>query len=233
LRATILLCLAIPALALAQPKGPPPPGAQKPPPLKGEELNKAIYALGVQLAKRTPAAQAGLSEAEIAQLTKGISDALLGKPLLVTEEEAEGRAQQLIAERREVMASKALSKGKEYLAKAATEKGAQKTASGLIYFETKAGTGTSPTPSDKVKVHYRGTLIDGTEFDSSYKRGEPIEFPLNGVIKCWTEGVGKMKPGGKAKLVCPPDIAYGDRSPPPIPPNSVLLFEVELLAVSK
>ena len=93
--------------------------------------------------------------------------------------------------------------------------------------------GASPTASDKVKVHYRGTLPDGKEFDSSYKRGEPIEFPLSGVIKCWTEGVQRMKVGGKAKLTCPPAIAYGERGAGgAIPPNATLLFEVELLAIN-
>ena len=107
------------------------------------------------------------------------------------------------------------------------------TPSGLVYQSLKEGSGTSPTASDTVKVHYRGTFPDsGKEFDSSYKRGEPIEFPLSGVIPCWTEGVQKMKPGGKAKLVCPPNIAYGARGAGGvIPPNATLNFEVELIAV--
>ncbi len=107
------------------------------------------------------------------------------------------------------------------------------TPSGLVYQSLKDGSGTPPTASDTVKVHYRGTFPDsGKEFDSSYKRGEPIEFPLSGVIPCWTEGVQKMKPGGKAKLVCPPNIAYGARGAGGvIPPNATLNFEVELIAV--
>ena len=107
------------------------------------------------------------------------------------------------------------------------------TPSGLVYQSLKEGSGTSPTASDTVKVHYRGTFPDsGKEFDSSYKRGEPIEFPLSGVIPCWTEGVQKMKPGGKAKLVCPPNIAYGARGAGGvIPPNATLNFEVELISV--
>ena len=108
----------------------------------------------------------------------------------------------------------------------------EKTASGLIYESLKDGTGPQATPTATVQVHYRGTLADGTEFDSSYKRGQPTEFPLNGVIKCWTEGVGMMKEGGKAKLVCPSDIAYGDRGAGAnIPGGSTLVFEVELLEV--
>ena len=118
-------------------------------------------------------------------------------------------------------------------AAAAKETGAVVTASGLVYLSLKDGTGASPAGSDKVKVHYRGTFPDGKEFDSSYKRGEPIEFPLSGVIKCWTEGVQRMKVGGKAKLTCPAAIAYGARGAGSvIPPNATLLFEVELLAIN-
>ena len=109
-----------------------------------------------------------------------------------------------------------------------------KTASGLVYTELKAGSGASPNATDTVKVNYRGTLADGTEFDSSYKRGQPAEFPLNRVIPCWTEGVQKMKVGGKAKLVCPPSIAYGDRGAgSAVPPGATLTFEVELLEIKK
>jgi FKBP-type peptidyl-prolyl cis-trans isomerase FkpA len=119
-----------------------------------------------------------------------------------------------------------------YLDKAAAEPGATKTASGLVYRELRAGTGASPKASDTVKVNYRGTLVDGTEFDSSYKRNEPISFPLSGVIPCWTEGVQKMKVGGKSQLVCPASIAYGERgSPPVIPGGATLIFEVELLGI--
>jgi FKBP-type peptidyl-prolyl cis-trans isomerase FkpA len=119
-----------------------------------------------------------------------------------------------------------------YLDKAAAEPGATKTASGLVYRELRAGTGASPKASDTVKVNYRGTLVDGTEFDSSYKRNEPISFPLGQVIPCWTEGVQKMKVGGKSQLVCPSSIAYGERgSPPVIPGGATLIFEVELLAI--
>ena len=118
-------------------------------------------------------------------------------------------------------------------AAAVKETGAVVTATGLVYLSLKDGTGASPTANDNVKVHYRGTFPDGKEFDSSYKRGEPIEFPLSGVIKCWTEGVQRMKVGGKAKLTCPAAIAYGARGAGGvIPPNATLLFEVELLAIN-
>ena len=119
------------------------------------------------------------------------------------------------------------------LAKAAAEPGATVSATGLVYRSLKDGTGASPAETDVVKVHYRGTFPDGKEFDSSIKRGEPAKFPLNRVIRCWTEGVQKMKVGGKAKLACPSSIAYGDRGTPggPIPPGATLLFEVELLGI--
>ncbi len=107
------------------------------------------------------------------------------------------------------------------------------TSSGLVFKLTKAGTGPSPTASDTVKVHYRGTLADGKEFDSSYSRGQPLEFPLNRVIKCWTEGVQKLKVGGSARLTCPPSIAYGERGAGGvIPPNATLTFDVELLGIA-
>jgi len=121
------------------------------------------------------------------------------------------------------------------LDKAAGEKGAKRTASGLIITTIKEGTGASPKPTDTVKVHYHGTLPNGKVFDSSRERNEPAEFPLNGVIPCWTEAVQTMKVGGKSKLTCPADIAYGDRPPPGsgIPAGSPLIFEVELLDIVK
>jgi FKBP-type peptidyl-prolyl cis-trans isomerase FkpA len=116
---------------------------------------------------------------------------------------------------------------------AAKEPGAKVTASGLVYRSLQEGQGASPMATDKVKVHYRGTFPDGKEFDSSYKRNQPIDFPLNGVIACWTEGVQLMKVGGKAKLTCPPAIAYGVRGAGGvIPPNATLQFEVELIAIA-
>lgn len=117
-------------------------------------------------------------------------------------------------------------------AKAAKEPGAVVTESGLVFRSLKEGKGPSPQATDTVRVHYKGTLPDGKEFDSSYSRGQPAEFPLNRVIKCWTEGVQKLKVGGKAKLTCPPGIAYGERGAGGvIPPGATLLFEVELLGI--
>ena len=118
---------------------------------------------------------------------------------------------------------------------AAAEAGAQVTPSGLVFRSLKDGSGPTPAAGDVVRVHYRGTFPDGKEFDSSFKRNQPAEFPLNRVIPCWTEGVQKIKVGGKAKLTCPAKIAYGERGTPggPIPPNATLLFEVELIGIVK
>jgi FKBP-type peptidyl-prolyl cis-trans isomerase FkpA len=121
----------------------------------------------------------------------------------------------------------------DFVQAAAKEPGAKVTASGLVFRSLQDGQGISPMATDKVRVHYRGTFPDGKEFDSSYKRNQTIEFPLNGVIPCWTEGVQLMKVGGKAKLTCPPAIAYGSRGAGGvIPPNATLQFEVELVAVA-
>lgn len=225
------LCLAS-SVALAQagkaPEAPKPPAVPT-----GEELNKVLYTFGVLIAKNTPVGMAGLSETELAELKKGFLDAALKKPLAINAQEFDAKVGQFLRQRQEERGAKEKAKGTEYVAKMAAEKGATKTPSGLIYIETAAGSGDQPTASDTVKVHYKGTLIDGTEFDSSYKRNEPATFPLGGVIKCWTEGVAKMKTGGKAKLICPPEIAYGEMGRPSIPPNATLTFEVELLEVQK
>ena len=128
----------------------------------------------------------------------------------------------------------ALAQNDPALAAAAKEQGAVTTPSGLVYRSLKDGSGASPTAADTVKVNYRGTFPDGREFDSSYKRNEPAQFPLGGVIPCWTEGVQRMKVGGKAKLTCPAAIAYGSRGAGgSIPPNATLHFEVELLEITK
>ena len=121
-----------------------------------------------------------------------------------------------------------------FLEDAAREPGARRTASGLVFRELTPGQGEGPSSTDIVRVHYAGTLVDGTEFDSSIKRGQPAEFPLNQVIPCWTEGLQLMRVGGKARLVCPSTIAYGAQGRPPvIPGGAALVFEVELLGISR
>ena len=192
------------------------------------EDEKTVYALGFLMGKNIKR-DFSLTPAELAVFKKGLDDAAKDAPSAVKTEEYEPKIQALAGARAKVRADKEKEKGKASLEKAAMEKGAQKLPSGVIYLEQKAGTGPSPTAQDTVTVHYRGTLTDGTEFDSSYKRNEPTSFPLNGVIPCWTEGVQKMKVGGKAKLTCPSDKAYGDRgAPPKIPGGATLVFEVEL-----
>jgi FKBP-type peptidyl-prolyl cis-trans isomerase FkpA len=213
---------------------PPPVAPPPPPPLSAEDKQKAMYAFGALIAERTPVKAAGFSPEDLAEVTQGMKDAASGKPLAVKLEEFGPKVEQLLNEKQAARAEVEKKKGAEFAAKAAKEKGATKEKSGLIFISTQAGTGKQPVATDTVSVHYKGTLIDGTEFDSSYKRGQPTEFPLNGVIKCWTEGVAKMKVGGKAKLVCPSDIAYGDRGAGAnIPGGSTLVFEVELLAIKE
>jgi FKBP-type peptidyl-prolyl cis-trans isomerase FkpA len=131
-----------------------------------------------------------------------------------------------------ILAVPALAGANDAINKAAKEKGAVKTSSGMVYLSLKDGKGKSPSAASTVEVNYRGTLTNGKEFDSSYKRNQSISFPLTGVIPCWTEGVQMMKVGGKAKLVCPPELAYGSRGAgSDVPPNATLIFEVELLNI--
>jgi FKBP-type peptidyl-prolyl cis-trans isomerase FkpA len=194
---------------------------------------KAFYALGVGVSKQIAQLQP-LTPEEIGFIAAGLTDALSSKPLKADPEQFGSKIRDIAQARIKVAAEGEKKKGAEFIEKAAKEKGAKKTESGLIYQEITPGTGEQPKATDTVKVNYRGTLTDGTEFDSSYKRNQPATFPLSGVVKCWTEGVQLMKVGGKSKLVCPSDIAYGDRgSPPTIKPGSTLVFEVELLSIEK
>jgi FKBP-type peptidyl-prolyl cis-trans isomerase FkpA len=193
---------------------------------------KTLYALGVALSQGV--GDFGLTESELEIVKSGLTDGVLKRPIKVDMQTFGPKLQQMVQARGAMVAEKEKKGGAAFAAKAAAEPGAKKTESGAIVTTIKEGTGPSPKPTDNVKVHYHGTLPDGTVFDSSVKRGQPATFPLNGVIKCWTEGLQKMKVGGKAKLVCPSDIAYGDRgSPPVIRPGATLVFEVELLEIVK
>jgi len=207
------------------------PAAAKPSPgaaaLTTDE-QKTIYSLGLTIYRSL--GQFDLTPAELELVKRAMSDAAAGKPAVDVNEwsqkiQALGQARGGRVTEREKTASKA------YLDKAATQPGAVKAPSGLIYRELRPGTGPSPKATDTVKVNYRGTLVNGTEFDSSYKRKEPAQFQLTGVIKCWTEGLQKMKVGGKAVLVCPSDLAYGDSGRPSIPGGATLIFEIELLSI--
>lgn len=196
------------------------------------EDQKTLYALGVALAGNLTAFSLSPEEVEVVQM--GISDGALGKEPKIDVNAQRAKFQQLAQSRQSASAAKEKEASKAFLEKAAKEEGAEKTETGLIYKETKAGDGASPKATDRVTVHYHGTLTDGTVFDSSKDRGQPATFPLNGVIPCWTEGVQKMKKGGTARLICPSDIAYGDRgAPPKIKPGATLVFDVELIEIAE
>ncbi len=208
-------------------KAVPPPPPEPPKEMTDEE--KTIYSLGLSVSRSLK--PFALSAAELELVRRALTDADAGKPAV--DIEVWGPKIQGLAESRAVLvAQREKEKSAAYLATAAKEPGAVRTPSGLVYKELTPGTGPSPTASDTVKVHYRGTLIDGTEFDSSYKRNEPAQFPLNGVIPGWTEGVQRMKVGGKSLLICPSDLAYGDQGRPSIPGGAALIFEIELLEIS-
>ncbi len=196
------------------------------------EEQKTFYALGQVLARNV--STFSLTRAELDAVQQGFRDGVLGAKSAVDMNVYGPKIQPLATARQAAVAEKSAAAGKAQLAKAAQEKGALKAQSGLVYLALREGKGAKPAATDTVRVHYRGTLIDGTEFDSSYKRKEPTEFPLNGVIPCWTEGVQMMKVGGKARLTCPPETAYGERGAGGvIPPNATLTFEVELLEIKQ
>ncbi len=197
-------------------------------PLKNDD-EKTLYALGLMMGRSVGVFN--LSKAEVEIVKRGFTDSALKAKPLVELEQYGPKVDALAKTRGAQKAEAEKGKSKEFLDKAAKEKGAQASPSGLIYQELKAGSGPNPKASDTVKVNYKGTLVDGTEFDSSYKRGQPAEFPLGSVIACWTEGMQKIKAGGKAKLICPSSIAYGDQGRPGIPGGATLIFEVELLEV--
>lgn len=200
-------------------------------PLETDE-QKTLYAIGLALSRNL--VQFELTPAELALVTRGLADGLSDKKPEVELAQWGAKIQELSQARSRAAAEREKAASADFLARAAAEPGAQRTPSGLVYVELTPGSGDRPGATDRVQVHYHGTLIDGTVFDSSRERGQPATFPLNGVIKCWTEGVGMMKVGGKAKLVCPADIAYGDRGMPPrIKPGATLVFEVELLGIEK
>jgi FKBP-type peptidyl-prolyl cis-trans isomerase FkpA/FKBP-type peptidyl-prolyl cis-trans isomerase FklB len=196
------------------------------------EDQKTMYALGLIISQSlTPFA---LTESELELVRAGMTDGVLKKTPKVDLPTYGPKVNQVQQARAAAQAETEKKAGAAYIEKAAKEAGAKKTESGAILTPIKEGKGEQPKATDTVKVHYHGTLLDGTVFDSSVKRGEPATFPLNQVIKCWTEGLQLMKVGGKSKLVCPSAIAYGDRgSPPTIKPGATLVFEVELLEIAK
>ncbi len=205
-------------------------GQDKPFPLK-DLKDKASYSIGVDIGMNFKKQNMDLNADALAA---GAKDALNGKPQVNPNEirEIMTQWQKEFGEKQKVMATKNQADGEKYLAENKKKEGVKTTASGLQYKSLKEGAGPQPKASDTVTVNYRGTLIDGTEFDSSYKRGEPATFPLNGVIKGWTEGLQLMKKGSKFQFVIPPSLAYGERAVgADIGPNSTLVFDVELLDV--
>ncbi len=212
--ALLLILFAVPAFAMDKPH---------------TDEEKTLYAVGeiinlqLSMFKLTP------GELEIVK--QGLTDAAAGKGLVDIGAYQE-KVQELAKARRKAQAEKLAAANKDFLEQAAREKGALKTESGLIYQSLAEGSGSTPRPGDTIKANYRSTFPDGKEFDSSAKRGKPMEAKVDSLIKCLEEGVQKMKTGGRARLVCPPDIAYGDvGAGDVVPPGATLVFEVELVEV--
>jgi len=195
------------------------------------ELDKTLYALGAILGASLE--QFALTEDELGWIKRGLADRAMGRELSADPDDYQDELQRLQQER--TKNSTVLETDSDtvvFLEEQLAIDGAVVSESGLITHELVAGEGASPTKTDTVVVHYHGTLVDGTVFDSSVDRGSPARFPLNRVIPCWTEGVAKMKVGEKSRLICPPQIAYGARgSGKKIPPNAAIVFEVELIEI--
>lgn len=195
---------------------------------------KALYTMGVMLAENLLSFD--LTDEELVMVRAGLTDGAKDDSKIKPEdrEALVPRIMELQSKRLAAALDAEKASGAEFLAKAAAEAGAEKTESGIVFKSIKEGTGASPTAEDVVRVHYEGHLVNGKQFDSSRERNEPAEFPLGAVIPCWTEGMQKMKVGGTAQLVCPSDLAYGDRgSPPDMPGGATLVFDVELLDIVK
>jgi FKBP-type peptidyl-prolyl cis-trans isomerase FkpA len=207
-------------------------GADAAKPRQLTEEQKTPYALGVMVGQSLESF--ALTPEEVELVKAGIQDAVNNKPLLQDTAEYREKVQTWQRSRIQVLMAKEKEAGSAFVTKAAAAQGATKTATGIVVTTLKPGTGASPAATDKVKVHYEGKLTDGKVFDSSIARKEPAVFPLDGVIPCWTEAVQLMKVGGKNRIVCPAELAYGERgSPPMIRPGATLVFEVELLEIVK
>ena len=196
------------------------------------EDDKTIYALGVNLSRNLD--HLPLSKSEQALLQAGFAHGIEKRDPLVDTVRYGRRAESLFTRRNADLAKGESEAAEAFLAEAAAAEGAVQSDSGLVMVVLRPGEGPSPTLTDRVRVHYHGTLRDGTVFDSSVVREEPVVFPLNRVISCWTEALQKMRTGEKARIICPAQIAYGDQGAPPlIKPGAALAFEVELLEILK
>lgn len=196
------------------------------------EDERTFYAYGYRVGQNLTSTNPSAAEANA--IAQGLKDAITGKPEAVSMAVYLPKVGPMATKRLAAKAELVKAKGKEYADKFAKQEGVKPIPMGGFIQTLREGTGAMPTADDTVKVNYRGTLTDGTEFDSSYKRNEPAQFPLRNVIPCWTNGVAMMKVGGKAKLVCPSDVAYGDQGHPPvIPGGATLTFEIELLDIVK
>ncbi len=219
----LVLALVLAAPALAQPSDA--PTRQAPP--AAEDTQKLLYAIGVSLGRDLE--PFALSPEELKVVARGLQESAAPTQEV---EEVLPRLKEFEFRRREKRLAREKERGAAAVALAAKEKGAVTTPSGMVYQPLSEGIGPSPLAVDAVRVHYRGRLLDGREFDSSYRNGQPAQFSLRGVIPCWTEGLQKMKTHGRARFTCPSSLAYGDKgSPPKIPPGATLVFDVELLDV--
>ncbi len=197
---------------------------------EAQERANVLYALGISLARNLE--PFSLTPEELSHVVRGLEDGIAGREPAVDIRAYGGKLRQLAETRLRASAEAERKASAAFVVEAASRDGAETTESGLVYRSIEEGSGPSPTASDQVRVHYHGTLRDGTVFDSSVERGEPVTFPLGRVIPCWTEALQKMHVGGKAEIVCPAEIAYGDRGAPPhIKPGAALRFEVELLDI--
>ncbi|MCX7987237.1 MAG: FKBP-type peptidyl-prolyl cis-trans isomerase [Bacteroidales bacterium] len=206
--------------------------AQKNKPIQlKNEIDSVSYSLGSVIGQSMRSA--GISQLNEALFIQAVKDALANKEPLFNQQQVNTIMQNYMMKVHQAKAQKNLEEGKKFLSENAKKEGVVTLPSGLQYKVLKEGVGQSPSINDEVTCHYRGTFIDGKVFDSSYDRGEPARFAVNGVIKGWTEALQLMKPGSKWMLYIPADLGYGDQNIPGIEPNSVLIFEVELLSVEK
>jgi FKBP-type peptidyl-prolyl cis-trans isomerase len=222
-----------PAAPAAKDAAPAAPPAAKP--SAPADSQKALYAVGLAVADSLEVFS--LTPAELDTVMKGIRDGVAGKPRFALDTKMQAAMTDLARARapraQEKAAAREKREGAPYLAKMAKERGARKTASGAIVIPLQEGTGPSPTANDTVKVHYTGTLVSGKVFETTVHRGQPAEFPLGKTVPCWVEAFPLLKTGGRARIVCPPETAYGSSGKGGIPANAVLTFEVELLEIVK